>query len=446
MTQLPTFNITYKDVYTSEIEFNTQITEKQQGEEQRYPVWTYPKRTFTLKFDKTPEGRERIENFFIDVMTNYGGQFLYTWEISKGGNGKTYKCWFDIDTLKMAIKDLGFCETSIKFITIDDSPISDNVKNLNFYHKAEANYNVAFNTVRDKILSSSYKIRQLWQSPKRSWTLTFQKDPGTRKKIEEFFISKRGKFRYFLWQWQKEHGGDDNYYTVRFDDDRLQLDIDYYGFSEFQIQLKEVIPGPNANTEYEKDELIPRKLLNLDLEGGGIHILDNETLDLLSFEGVDYLGAPLEHGEITQDDNSSVAKLEISISNVGQGISGIIGNRGNVIGSAPATLTMILLNVNTNEIIDKSKQVLWYGKCNNLKIDNETAKMDIETPLGGYEYNCPVEKYKATCNVRMFKDCRCGYAGSETSCDRTYARCKELGNNARFQGFISLPSETVIKV
>ena len=35
---LPTFNITYQDVYTSEIEFKTEVIERQQGEEQRYPV------------------------------------------------------------------------------------------------------------------------------------------------------------------------------------------------------------------------------------------------------------------------------------------------------------------------------------------------------------------------------------------------------------------------
>ena len=442
---LPTFNITYQDVYTSEIEFKTEVIERQQGEEQRYPVWTYPKRTFTLKFDKSPDGRQAIEDFFVDVMTNYGGQFLYKWDVAKGGNGQTYKCWFDIDTLEMSMKDLGFCETSLKFITIDDTPMTP-VSSLDFYHKAEANYSVSFNVIKDKLLNASYKLRQLWQKPRRSWTLTFQKDPETRKKIEQFFIAKRGKFRYFQWVWKEEYGGDGKTYNVRFDEDKLYMDVDYYGYSEFQIKLKEVIPNPSPIVEYEKDELIPRKLLNIELSGGGIHVLDNETLQILSFEGVDYIGAPLEHGEITKDDNSSVAKLEITVSNVGLGISGIIGNRGNVIGNAPATLTMVLLNVNNNAILQGTKQVLWYGLCNNLQITNESAKMDIETPLGGYTYNTPCMKYKATCNVRKFKDCRCGYTGDETTCDRTYTRCKELGNNKRFQGFISLPAETVIKV
>lgn len=440
-----TFNIPYKDVYTSEIEFNTKITEMQQGEEQRYPVWTYPKRTFTLKFDKNASGRAELEQFYIDVMTNYNGQFKFVWEKEKGGNNKEYTCWIDVDSLAMTIKDYGFCETSLKFIAIDNNAINP-VSELDFYHKAEADYNIHFNVIRDKIVTYNYKLRNLWKLPRKSWTLTFQKNATTRKQLEEFFIAKRGKFRYFKWKWKKECGGDDKTYNVRFDTDVLSLNIEEYGFSEFKIKLKEVISNPNPIKDYEKDELIPRKLLNIELTGGGVHVLDNETLGLLTFNGVDYIGSPLEHGEITIDDNNAVSKLEITVSNIGMGISGIIGNRGNIINNAEASLTMVLLNINSNAIIQGSEQVLYVGRCNNLVITNETAKMDIETPLGGYEYSCPVQKYRSNCQVRMFKDVRCGYTGSQTTCDRTYARCKELGNQLRFQGFISLPSETVIKV
>ena len=50
--EYPIFDIPYKEAYSSCIEFNTQINEKVKGREQRYPIWTYPKRTFYLKFDK----------------------------------------------------------------------------------------------------------------------------------------------------------------------------------------------------------------------------------------------------------------------------------------------------------------------------------------------------------------------------------------------------------
>ena len=58
----PVFDIEYQDSYSAAIEFKTQINEKHLGHEQRYPVWTYPKRTFTLKFDKNYENRQQLEN------------------------------------------------------------------------------------------------------------------------------------------------------------------------------------------------------------------------------------------------------------------------------------------------------------------------------------------------------------------------------------------------
>ena len=90
--------------------------------------------------------------------------------------------------------------------------------------------------------------------------------------------------------------------------------------------------------------------------------------------------------------------------------------------------------------------MIYAGRCNNLKLDYEDASMDIETTLGGYEIMAPAMKYRTTCQVRRFKDCRCGYTGEETSCDRTFERCKELGNQANFRGFPQMYNELVIKV
>lgn len=217
-------------------------------------------------------------------------------------------------------------------------------------------------------------------------------------------------------------------------------------FGEIKVKLKEVFPSVNPLLEVEKDEIIPRRLLKIELEGGSIFILDNETLEVLRYNGEEYLGAPLSFDEIKRDDNSSVSKLEINLSNVGLAISGIIGQRGDVITNAPAVLTLVFLDVNTNILQPDLKQILYAGRCNNLKLDYEDATMDIETSLGGYEIQAPIMKYRTTCQVRRFKDCRCGYTGEETSCDRTFDRCKELGNQENFRGFPQMYNELVIKV
>ncbi len=440
----PVFDIPYKTAYSTSIEFKTQINEKMKGREQRYPVWTYPKRTFTLSFDKNFSGRNKLEEFFINMM-GQAGKFEFIWEKSKGGNGQTYLCTFDSDSFNQNIDKFGYSESELKLVCIDEFPVQP-VQSLDFYHKAECESSIEFYTIVDKIFSARNDRKSYWDTPKKSWTLTFDKNAKTRKKIEDFFIAKRGRFRSFEWKWKKEFGGDDKVYNVRFDEDTLQSNIDAFGYGEIKIKIKEVFPTPNPVDELEKDEIIPRKLLKIALDGGSIYILDNETMQSFSYNGEDYLGAPLTLGEIKKDDNSGVSKLNIKLSNVALSVSGIIGQRGDVITNAPAVLTQVFLDVNTNTLLPQYSLILFAGRCNNLKLDYEEASMDIETSLGGYEIQAPIMKYRTTCQVRRFKDCRCGYTGTETKCDRTFARCKELGNEENFRGFPQMYNELVIKV
>ena len=414
------------------------------GREQRYPVWTYPKRTFTLSFDKNSSGRNMLEEFFVNMM-GQAGKFEFVWEKSKGGNGQTYLCTFDSDSFNQNIGKFGYSTSELKLVCIDEFPVQP-VQSLDFYHKAECESSIEFYTIVDKIFSARNDRKSYWDTPKKSWTLTFEKNAKTRKKIENFFIAKRGRFRSFEWKWKKEFGGDDKVYNVRFDEDTLQSNIDAFGYGEIKIKIKEVFPTPNPVDELEKDEIIPRKLLKIALDGGSIYILDNETMQSFSYNGEDYLGAPLTLGEIKKDDNSGVSKLNIKLSNVALSVSGIIGQRGDVITNAPAVLTQVFLDVNTNTLLPQYSLILFAGRCNNLKLDYEEASMDIETSLGGYEIQAPIMKYRTTCQVRRFKDCRCGYTGTETKCDRTFARCKELGNEENFRGFPQMYNELVIKV
>lgn len=441
--EYPKFEIPYKSAYTSELEFNTQINEKQKGKEQRYPVWTFPKRTFTLKFDKNPNGREELEQFFINV-SGRAGKFEFLWEQSKGGNGEIYVCSFESDSFRQNIKNFGYSECELRFVAIDENPVPQ-VEDFNFWHKAECENSIDFYTVIEKVFTARREAKAYWDSPKKSWTLTFEKTPEVRKKLEDFFVAKRGKFHSFTWVWEKERGGDGKAYNVRFDNDILTSEVDFKGYGNIQVVLKEVCPTTNPLLEVEKDEIIPRKLLSIELKGGPIYILDNETLDSLTYEGKTFLGAPLSHGEINVDDNSAVNKLEITLSNVALSISAIIGQRGDVITNASALFQLVFLDVNNHTIVSDVGKVLFAGRCNNLKLSYENASVEIETSLGGYEIQAPVMKYRSSCQVRRFKDCRCGYLGESQTCDRTFSRCKELGNQTNFRGFPTMYRELVIK-
>lgn len=438
------FDINYKDEYNTKIEFNTQINEKQKGYEQRYPVWTYPKRVFELSFDKSPEKRKQLEDFFISVL-GAEGTFLFTWATEKGGNNVTYTAWFDEDSFEQSMLPEGFSNSDLKIATIDKEPVQT-VGNLDFYYDVEYKHSLNFSTIVDSLLTAQNSRKGYFNRPKREWTLKFKNKPEIRKKIEAFFIAKRGKFRAFDWKWEKKYGGDDNTYRVRFDTDILDVAVTYEGFGEIELKIKEVFETENPLSEVEKDEIIPRKLLNIDLKDGPIHILDNETLESLVIGGVEFLGAPLDISEIKKDNNASFNSLSVKLSNVGLQISGIIAKRGDVITNAPAVLSLVFLNVNTNKVLETGEKILFTGLCNNLSLDLHSASIDIETNLGGFDNQMPLLRYRATCQVRKFKDCRCKYNGSETACDRTLTRCIELGNVSNFAGFPTLYNEMVVKV
>ena len=52
----------------------------------------------------------------------------------------------------------------------------------------------------------------------------------------------------------------------------------------------------------------------------------------------------------------------------------------------------------------------------------------------------PLHAYsKNICRYKVFKGTACGYSGSETTCNRTFARCVELGNQLRFGNCPGLP-------
>jgi phage-related protein len=157
------------------------------------------------------------------------------------------------------------------------------------------------------------------------------------------------------------------------------------------------------------------------------------------------LGAPLELGDIQRDDNTEVAKIKCSVSNVAQAISGIIGTNGDVITNADCYLYQVFLDVSTNAILTDYTQLVFFGKANNLNITDELASIDIDMPLGGYEQKAPKMNYNTNCSWRKFKDARCAYTGDEVTCDRTITTCKRYGNIENFGGFPTMYKGSIIK-
>lgn len=194
------------------------------------------------------------------------------------------------------------------------------------------------------------------------------------------------------------------------------------------------------------DELITRKLLTISLEGDGlgdILVLENDTFEKLDIDAKSYLAAPLKVSDITK--NEGFQSVQVSLSNVGGTLSGLIRENGDVLTGALCVLEEVFLTDGGNVISDSALPI-FVGEANNLVITQQDLSFDIEAVLGGYAASSPNMTYGVNCQWRKFRDVNCAYAGEEATCDRTITRCGELGNLANFGGFPSLPREQVIKV
>lgn len=114
--------------------------------------------------------------------------------------------------------------------------------------KAQDEYSttVEYKTIIDESFSGNEQRRAQWRKPRRRWTFQFQKTPKAGKKFRRFFEARRGRYEAFKFLWRnnklngEQFGGDDNWYTVRFESDTLNTGVDYYGFMNYEMTLIEV--------------------------------------------------------------------------------------------------------------------------------------------------------------------------------------------------------------
>ena len=198
----------------------------------------------------------------------------------------------------------------------------------------------------------------------------------------------------------------------------------------------------NQKAEVAKEELKVRNLVTIHTDNP-IRILENDTLTSFDIGGETYLAGRVKRGDVETNMEGKGEKVQITISNINQGVSSLVTNYGDVLTNTKCTLETVIFDGDTSTIVDDPIQI-FEGRINNVELTALEFKFDIERILGGYSSSSPNATYDVNCQCKKFKDERCGYTGSETTCDKTLTRCKELGNVLNFYGFPSIPQEMVV--
>lgn len=95
-------------------------------------------------------------------------------------------------------------------------------------------------------------------------------------------------------------------------------------------------------------------------------------------------------------------------------------------------------------LIDDHASTIFRGRITSFSADNE-FELNVKSGLDLHAQRGPRVMQHTLCRFQGhdgFKGPNCGYAGSETECDYTFKRCKELENERRFGGFPDISSNS----
>ncbi|AZO96084.1 DUF1833 family protein [Halocella sp. SP3-1] len=175
-------------------------------------------------------------------------------------------------------------------------------------------------------------------------------------------------------------------------------------------------------------------LIEIQFQGETIRVVNNnEDIEWPTGSGTIWTGFPFELGEVSENSKGELPSLQLKVSNVTRTIQQYLEEYA---GGTDATVILRVvmsehLELTTPELIEtfsvKSTSTSAQWATFNLGPDCATTQ---RIPPDRYMQNfCPFK----------FKGIKCGYSGSESSCNKTLASCRVCHNSTRFGGEPGIP-------
>lgn len=155
------------------------------------------------------------------------------------------------------------------------------------------------------------------------------------------------------------------------------------------------------------------------------------------FDGVTYLKFPITHDQISENTTAEIDQVKIRVSNVSREIQQYLESydlRGKKVS---------IKQVFANLLADTTCYLEDIYYLDSYSADASAAEFVCTSKFDVMQLQLPARKFWRNYCQWKFKGTECAYAGGETSCNKTFARCEELNNKARFGGFPSIPSHRI---
>lgn len=171
----------------------------------------------------------------------------------------------------------------------------------------------------------------------------------------------------------------------------------------------------------------PLDLYELQLSSGARYYSTED----ITWNGHRYLPYIESRGAIKRCDGGEFDRVTVTLSNVDTAMSQLL------LGDDIEGQTLIIRKIDRSVASDSV--VLFHGMMERPgRINETTASIEAVEILGSIEHECPSRPFCLLCPWD-FKSWECGYEGTETECNKSWARCSELGNTIGYGGFRFIP-------
>jgi len=190
-------------------------------------------------------------------------------------------------------------------------------------------------------------------------------------------------------------------------------------------------------TEKNKQTNKPINLYTIKEYDGAADLRFAEYDSDVTYLGDVYSKFPLTHENISENTQGEIDHVTVTISNISRLIQGYLENydlRGKKV---------IIRKVWANQLADPNAYTDSIYYIDSYTADENNVVFTLSSKFDVLDLELPARRYSRNYCSWKFKSSECGYAGVETSCDKTLQRCRELSNQIRFGGFPSIPTRRI---
>jgi len=154
----------------------------------------------------------------------------------------------------------------------------------------------------------------------------------------------------------------------------------------------------------------------------------------VTFDGQVYTKFPITHEAISDNTQGEIDQVNLRISNVSRAIQAYL--EANDWRGKKVTITAVFLDA----LADADDAIVHTFFIDNYTSDEKDVNVVLTTKFDVLDIQLPLGAYNRNYCRWKFKSSECGYAGSESVCNKTKQDCRDNKNNVvRFGGFPSIP-------